>query len=150
MRNTICRTYCKRGGSAVISQFYRSGTAQTAAMKRKANFSAEKSTFLAFIPAFRIWTWAMSMVNGLKVKNRSSPPAGFPSGALADKLCCPEIEFLDINLTKDSSLLLHRWNSWTSMWQKTRVYCSLLFIVPSAGGFYWKSLSTLVLKIKTN
>ncbi len=28
-----------------------------------------------------------------------------------------------------------KWNSWTPVWQKTRVFCSMLFTVPSTGGF---------------
>jgi hypothetical protein len=28
-----------------------------------------------------------------------------------------------------------RWNSWTSVWQKTQVFSSMLFTVPSTGGF---------------
>jgi hypothetical protein len=39
-----------------------------------------------------------------------------------------------------------RWNSWTWSWQKTRVFCNMLFTVPSTGGFYRKPYSTLVLK----
>ncbi len=34
--------------------------------------------------------------------------------------------------------------SWTSIWQKTRVFCSLLFTVDSTGGFLRKPYSTLV------
>ncbi len=44
----------------------------------------------------------------------------------------PEMEFLDINLTKDSSLLLHA-----------------IFTVYSTGGFYRKPYSTEVLKLHT-
>jgi hypothetical protein len=43
----------------------------------------------------------------------------------------PEVEFLDINLTKDLSLLLH----------------AMLFTVPSTGGFKRIPYSSLVLKI---
>jgi hypothetical protein len=33
------------------------------------------------------------------------------------------------------SLFRLRWNSWKSIWQKTRVFWSMLFTVPSTGGF---------------
>ncbi len=32
-------------------------------------------------------------------------------------------------------LRIQRWNSWTSVWQKTRVFCFILFTVLSTGGF---------------
>ncbi len=38
-----------------------------------------------------------------------------------------------------------RWNSWTSL-TKTRVFCSMLFTVPSTGVFSRKPYSSLVLK----
>jgi hypothetical protein len=37
------------------------------------------------------------------------------------------------------------WNSWTSISQKTRVFCSMSFTVPSTGGFQRKSYPSLVL-----
>ncbi len=40
-----------------------------------------------------------------------------------------------------------KWNSWTSICQKTRVFCSMLFTVPSTCGFYRKPYTSLVLKI---
>ncbi len=44
-------------------------------------------------------------------------------------------------LTADGLALNLRWNSWTSIWQKTRVFCSMLFTVPLTGGFYKKTYS---------
>ncbi len=42
--------------------------------------------------------------------------------------------------------LIQRSNSWTWIWQKTRVLCFMLFIDSSTGKFYKKPYSTLVLK----
>jgi hypothetical protein len=50
------------------------------------------------------------------------------------KLACPEMDFLGISLTKDSSLLLHAIHAIHSL---------------STGGFLRKPGSTLVLKIYT-
>ncbi len=47
------------------------------------------------------------------------------------------------------SQLMLKWNSCTSFEQKTRVFCSMLFTVPSTGGLK-KPYSSLVLKIITN
>ena len=42
-----------------------------------------------------------------------------------------------------------RWNSWTSVWQKTRVFCSLLFTVPTTGRITENNTLLIVLKIIT-
>jgi hypothetical protein len=41
-----------------------------------------------------------------------------------------------------------RWNSWTSIWQKDRVFSSMLFTVPSTGGFYRRPYSTFKIHTK--
>ncbi len=48
-----------------------------------------------------------------------------------------------------SAVRILRWNSWTWIWQKIQVFCSMLFTVSSDGGFYRKPYSTLVLKLHT-
>ncbi len=54
------------------------------------------------------------------------------------------------NTSKESGeYTVLRWNSCTWFWQKTRVFCSILFAVPSTSGFYRKFYTTLVLKLHT-
>jgi hypothetical protein len=39
----------------------------------------------------------------------------------------------------EETLTVLRWNSWTPVYQKTRVFCSMLFTFPSTGGFLKKT-----------
>jgi hypothetical protein len=55
-----------------------------------------------------------------------------------------ETDFLGVNLSQRN---VRRWDSWTSVCQKTRVFCSMLFTVVLLADFKRKPDSTLILKI---
>ncbi len=45
------------------------------------------------------------------------------------------VQSLVLAQRQNSHGVILRWNSWTAIKQKTRVFCSMLFTVPSTGGF---------------